>query len=293
MKPNDWYQAAADLINAADAMLIGAGAGMGVDSGLPDFRGNEGFWKAYPHLAQARISFQEMATPEAMRQLPTLGWGFYGHRLDLYRRTVPHAGFQILRRWGQRMPLGARIFTSNVDGQFQKAGFSEGQIHECHGSLHYLQCMRVCGSGIWSAKHFIPRVEEASGHLLNLPPTCPSCGELARPNVLMFNDMWWLAERSEGQQREESVWVEHLVRAKARLVVVELGAGTAISTVRQFSQYLSRHCGARIIRINPRESKVANPHDIGIAQGALTALQGIDRAMQEGCGGSEGEGGGC
>lgn len=38
----------ASIISSADALLIGAGAGMGKDSGLPDFRGNEGFWKNYP-----------------------------------------------------------------------------------------------------------------------------------------------------------------------------------------------------------------------------------------------------
>jgi hypothetical protein len=42
---------AARAIQKADAVLITAGAGMGVDSGLPDFRGDEGFWKAYPPFA--------------------------------------------------------------------------------------------------------------------------------------------------------------------------------------------------------------------------------------------------
>lgn len=143
MEQQDLYQSAAELISEADALLIGAGAGMGVDSGLPDFRGNEGFWKAYPFLGEARMAFAEVANPRAFERDPALGWGFYGHRLALYRRTVPHEGFQILRQWAGKMPLGARIFTSNVDGQFQKAGFSESQIHECHGSLHYLQCMHA------------------------------------------------------------------------------------------------------------------------------------------------------
>jgi hypothetical protein len=55
---------------------------------------------------------------------PSRAWGFYGHRLNLYRKTVPHAGFDILRKWGEKMPLGYRVFTSNVDGQFQKEGSS-------------------------------------------------------------------------------------------------------------------------------------------------------------------------
>ena len=56
-------RSAAEAIATADALLIGAGAGMGVDSGLPDFRGDEGFWKAYPPLKKLGISFYEMADP--------------------------------------------------------------------------------------------------------------------------------------------------------------------------------------------------------------------------------------
>ena len=54
---------AAELIAKADALLITAGAGMSVDSGLPDFRGGRGFWRAYPPLAKLQISFEEMAQP--------------------------------------------------------------------------------------------------------------------------------------------------------------------------------------------------------------------------------------
>ena len=114
---------AADLISQADALIITAGAGMGVDSGLPDFRSKDGFWKAYPALGWDNIDFVSIACPEAFRTQPRRAWGFYGHRLNLYRATQPHAGFQILKRWGYNMPLGCAVFTSNIDGQFQKAGF--------------------------------------------------------------------------------------------------------------------------------------------------------------------------
>ena len=66
---------------------------MGVDSGLPDFRGKEGFWKAYPALARANMCFTRIANPVSFTRNPELAWGFYGHRLNLYRDTVPH------RRW--------------------------------------------------------------------------------------------------------------------------------------------------------------------------------------------------
>jgi len=81
--PCDAYLQAAELIVAADALVIAAGAGLGVDSGLPDFRGNEGFWKAYPALAKAQLNFTEVASPRTFHQDPALAWGFYGHRLAL------------------------------------------------------------------------------------------------------------------------------------------------------------------------------------------------------------------
>lgn len=61
------FQRAAEIVACADALVIGAGAGMGVDSGLPDFRGQEGFWKAYPALAKAQLDFTEVASCEVSR----------------------------------------------------------------------------------------------------------------------------------------------------------------------------------------------------------------------------------
>ena len=77
-------------LESSEALFIGAGAGIGVDSGLPDFRGTEGFWRAYPPLAQLGIRFEEMANPRWFHDNPSLAWGFYGHRLQKYIETIPH-----------------------------------------------------------------------------------------------------------------------------------------------------------------------------------------------------------
>src|SRR5436305_9091673 len=114
---------AAEAVEAADALLIGAGAGMGVDSGLPDFRGTQGFWRAYPPYAKLNLDFVSLANPMWFATDPALAWGFYGHRLNLYRRTRPHEGFAILLRWAGRIPHGAFVFTSNIAGHFQRSGF--------------------------------------------------------------------------------------------------------------------------------------------------------------------------
>ncbi|MFO1262695.1 MAG: Sir2 family NAD-dependent protein deacetylase [Rhodoferax sp.] len=259
---------AAALMEQADALIVAAGAGMGVDSGLPDFRGKEGFWRAYPALREARLDFYSVASPAAFHSLPERAWGFYGHRLALYRKTVPHHGFEFLKRWGSQMFHGLSVFTSNVDGQFQKAGFDQSRIHECHGSIHHLQCLEPCHQGIWSADGFQPDVDEQTCRLLNPTPFCPHCGGLARPNVLMFGDGGWVDRRSAAQGYRQDAWLS----AVTRPVVIELGAGTAIPSVRHFSQRVIHQYGGRLIRINPHECDVPTRLDVGLRMGAADGL---------------------
>lgn len=268
-------QHAADLITQADALIVAAGAGMGVDSGLPDFRGQEGFWRAYPALAKARIDFHHIASPSAFHASPGLAWGFYGHRLALYRRTQPHHGFELLRQWGKRMPNGLSVFTSNVDGQFQRAGFDPLQIHECHGSIHHLQCLQPCCAAIWPAQDFQPEVDDDTCQLRNLAPRCPHCGELARPNVLMFSDWGWIEDRTAAQASRQEGWLS----AVKQPVVIELGAGTAIPSVRHFSQRVIHEFGGRLIRINPRESAVPTRLDVGLPVVAVAGLDAIAQVL--------------
>lgn len=265
------FQHAADVINEADALIITAGAGMGVDSGLPDFRGTEGFWQAYPALGKARLHFQDIANSSAFRAHPHLAWGFYGHRLNLYRRTVPHEGFAILQRIGESMPEGMFVFTSNVDGQFQKAGFSGKNVHECHGSIHHLQCLDGCMADIWSADDFHPEIDEASGLVISDLPRCPYCGEVARPNILMFGDGGWLSHRSELQEANLNAWLRKIHRP----VVIEIGAGQSIPTVRRFGEARNGF----LIRINPTEPDLNGLACIGFRMGGLEVLREIEGAL--------------
>lgn len=266
---------AAELISQADSLVIAAGAGLGVDSGLPDFRGETGFWQAYPALGQRRMAFAEIASPQSFRDTPQLAWGFYGHRLDLYRRTKPHAGFTILQRWSERATLGSFIYTSNVDGQFQAAGFSEMRLHECHGSLHWLQCLQPCCGAVWSAAALCPQIDVQNCLWRGELPLCPYCSGLARPNVLMFGDGAWLDARYDQQFTRMAHWLE----STRRLVVIEIGAGTSVTTVRHLSDRLVRQFNARLVRINPREPGVDMALDVGIGAGALQTLQAIEQMI--------------
>ncbi|MES2149932.1 MAG: Sir2 family NAD-dependent protein deacetylase [Pseudomonadota bacterium] len=263
---------AAELISQADGLLITAGAGMGIDSGLPDFRGDQGFWRAYPALGTLGIRFAEIASPRAFRTDPALAWGFYGHRLQLYRAVQPHAGFHALIELAATMPHGAAVFTSNVDRQFQKAGFDSGRVTECHGSIHLVQCLAPCSDTVWPADDIDPVVDAVSGHMVSTLPSCPRCGGLARPNILMFNDAGWIEGSVDKKNSRFQTWITRLRRP----VVIELGAGTAIPSVRIFGQQV----GCPMIRINPREHEVALARDIGIAMGAQEAIARIVAAMR-------------
>ncbi|WP_370969188.1 NAD-dependent deacetylase [Amycolatopsis sp. cg9] len=256
---------AAELLDGAGALLICAGAGMGVDSGLPDFRGGEGFWRAYPPYARLGLRFEELADPRHFAEDPELAWGFYGHRLSLYRKTVPHDGFRLLL--GLAPPGGTRVFTSNVDGQFQAAGFEH--VAEAHGSIHHLQCLSGCTTEIWPADVEVALDEDTMRAVPPLP-SCPRCGGLARPNILMFGDHDWVPHRSQAQLDELTAW-----RRTARdLVVVELGAGQAVPTVRRYSELASAATGA-LIRINPREPEIRHNRGVSIPAGALETLTAL------------------
>ena len=262
---------AAVLIGQADGMLITAGAGMGIDSGLPDFRGDQGFWNAYPALGKLGMTFSKIANPKSFELTPEIAWGFYGHRLQLYRRTKPHDGFSMLTKLAKKLKYGSAVFTSNVDGQFQKAGLIADRIAECHGSIHHLQCTVHCGQMTWRADEFNPKIDEIACTLLSPLPRCPECGAIARPNILMFGDYQWDSMRTDWQYANLQVWLGKVQKP----VVIELGAGLSIPTVRSFGERL----GAPLIRINPREPDVEGKSRISIATGALDGIRRISHII--------------
>jgi NAD-dependent SIR2 family protein deacetylase len=278
-------EAAAELLADARALLVCAGAGMGVDSGLPDFRGPEGFWNAYPPYRSLGLRFEDLADPVHFADDPELAWGFYGHRLALYRAATPHSGFEVLRRWSLRLPT--RVFTSNVDGQFQRAGFAPEHVAEVHGSIHHLQCALPCspdawgtdawGADVWPADGVTVEVDEQTMRARRPLPSCPHCGGLARPNILMFGDTTWVPARSQPPLDALASWR----RRRPGLVVVELGAGTAVPTVRRQAELASATTGA-LIRINPREPHLRHGRGIAIPLGAAEALTALDALLPAG-----------
>lgn len=318
-------KAAATLLNDADAVLVTCGAGLGVDSGLPDFRGPQGFWSAYPQAKVLGLTFAELANPSWFERDPCLAWGFFGHRYNAYAGAAPHDGYSVLMDIIQRQKCGnGFVFTTNVDGAWRKAGLPQDRLHEAHGSIHHLQCTApaACSAGQWVSK--VRRWEPSGGRVpvdeatLRVPeaslPRCPhGCGALARPNVYMFDDDLWVSHRADEQECRLDRWLLGVAAAGQRIVVVDIGSGTAIPTAREMAESVAlggggdavatrtaaggpRLCVAGLIRINPTDPQIparsgpmleerAAPVAVSIAAGAKSALLRI-RAEMDACDGS-------
>lgn len=268
------YARAAEEVRRAGALVVAAGAGMGVDSGLPDFRGDRGFWKAYPPYERLGLSFVDAANPIHFDDDPPFGWGFYGHRTNLYRATAPHEGFRLLKSWAARLRLPTFVVTSNVDGQFQKAGFPDERVLEVHGSIHHLQCTTPCCDAIWG-NDVAFEIDEATMRSRQVP-RCPHCRAVARPNILMFGDYAWLDRRTAAQRRRFEAFLDEV--SGVPLLVVELGAGTGVPTIRMTAERLARRGDAFLVRLNPREPDAPQP-SLSFPVGALEGLLGIDAAL--------------
>lgn len=265
---------AAEKIKSADILIITAGAGIGVDSGLPDFRGEKGFWRAYPMYEKLGLNFYDCANPIHFENDPHFGWGFYGHRLELYRKTIPHKGFSILLNWGEKLVEDYFVITSNVDGQFQKAGFDPFKIYEIHGSIHFLQCISPCCSAIWENNDTI-HIDYEKMRAKNIPK-CKFCSRVARPNILMFGDYSWLPNRSHEQSERLDDFLKFA--SNKNIVIVEVGAGTAVPSIRYTSERLARRDNATAIRINLREPHI-DGENISIPMRGLEALTLIDEEL--------------
>ena len=150
-----------------------SGAGISAASGIPTFRGDDGFWK------NARA--EDLATPEGFAADPTLVWEWYGWRRDKIRAAAPngahHALIDLARRVGS-----LSIVTQNVDGLHADALASvenapDVPIVELHGSIWRMRCT-VCGH---------EKVDRRRGPAPGDLPRCP-CDGLLRPAVVWFGE---------------------------------------------------------------------------------------------------------
>jgi NAD-dependent SIR2 family protein deacetylase len=273
-----------DAVLAADALLLATGSGMGVASGLATVRGVHAGqdWRLDDGRA---CTYKELVDP---LRYP-LAHDFWSHAWCTYTKTDPHRGYELLRQWSGRAPLGGFVFTSNIDGQHEKSGYPKECIYECHGSIMQLQCAQPCRIDIREAR----KTDWAEG---GVRPSCDSCGQLARPNVMMFNDGNWIGDRSEQQQKRYQQWVARLFdpnggTSKPRqLVILEIGAGVEVTTVRTAVEQLllraqqnSEQVAATLVRVNPVHYQVpqTSPRHLSVpVEDTVELLSAVDAYLK-------------
>jgi len=261
-------------LRSADALVINTGAGMGVDSGLPDFRGTGGQWGKVSD--ETGLTAMDVSNPKFLEENPQYVWKMFAKRMLSYRDTVPHNGFSILLNWIKLFNLDYFSITSNVDEQFLKAGFDKLKYREVHGSFFYMQCNKPCTKEIWELDVNLETIfEDIEAEKY---PRCPNCGHYSRPNVYMFRDYSYIPTRNEEQ---EVRFQNFLTQNKNKqLLVIEIGSGPHVQSIRKKTRMLGIKYDANIIRIDPKNFKIKEPH-IGIEMGALAALSEIDEFIKK------------
>lgn len=227
------------------SLAVLTGAGVSAESGVPTFRGPGGLWRSYRP--------EDLATPQAFRRDPELVWEWYDWRRELVGACRPNAAHETLAQMEAAAASGSTgkevvLITQNVDGLHELAG--SHHVLELHGNIWRLCCTRGCRPP-WTDRR-VPLPE--------IPPRCPDCGALARPDVV------WFGESLPGQVLEAAL-------SAARRCQLMLVVGTsALVQPAAFLPLLALERGARVVEINPQPTPLSDAVHEVIRRPAAVAL---------------------
>lgn len=193
------------------------GAGVSAESGIPTFRGREGYWS----VGSRNYHPQELATWAAFQRMPEEVWSWYLYRRGVCRAAQPNTAHRALVRAERRAGRRFLLITQNVDGLHLRAGNTPERTYQIHGNIDLLRCSRECLPGPLPIPEELP-VAWGKGRLLTAEERallrCPSCKAWARPHVLWFDERY-----DEPNFRFQSS-VEAARRASLVIVVGTTGA---------------------------------------------------------------------
>lgn len=260
---------AARRIRASRRLLIGTGAGMSADSGIPTYRRpGEQAWRAYAVYESHGLRAEDLACPRAFEEEPELAWGFWERQRRAIAARAPHEGYASLHAIASSVPE-AFVQTTNVDGFHLRAGWPADRLHEIHGSWWRLQhCVRA-----WPELRVPLLALDDAGLRAQDRPRCPSCGAPPRPHALMFADLEYIGDRRAEAARRA-------FHEAGPDLVLTVGESGVIATHAQDAAELRRRFGAVLIDINPDpQNKAAAQADIAIPLGAREALMRLELVL--------------
>ena len=169
-------------------ITILTGAGISAESGIPTFRGPEGYWS----IGSKVYMPQEMATHEMFQQRPEAVWSWYLYRLGVCLQARPNPGHLALAQLEQRLGDRFILITQNIDNLHLTAGNTLARTYQIHGNINYTRCSGGACPDLLPLPQELRRqrddsqLSQAELRLLR----CPGCGDWLRPHVLWFDEYY-------------------------------------------------------------------------------------------------------
>jgi NAD-dependent deacetylase len=164
------------------------GAGISSESGIPTFRGPEGYWT----MGSRHYHPQEMASYAMFARRPWEVWAWYLNRLCVYRDVRPNPGHLAIVEMEHCLQDRFRLVTQNVDNLHLQAGNSLERIYQIHGNIYFMRCSRECQGRIYPLPVDLLSREtnQALTQAEKKQLSCPDCGRQVRPHVLWFDECY-------------------------------------------------------------------------------------------------------
>jgi NAD-dependent deacetylase len=215
---------AAGLIAAARSVVAFTGAGISVDSGIPDFRSPGGLWERFDPM--------EYATIDAFHDHPDKVWSMLFEMMTIVDAARPNAGHFALAEL-ERMDRMDAVITQNIDNLHQSAGSS--RVVEYHGTSARLVCLRCRRD--YPSRHFDGLKRQRPLHA----PLCLDCGRVLKPDVVLFGEAI-----PDDAARQSAILAAHCD------VMLVIGTSATVYPAAGLP-VLAKQRGAKIVEIN-RES---------------------------------------
>ncbi len=177
-----------NILHSKERIVVLTGSGISAESGIPTFRGKDGFW----HVGSTEYLPQQIATHQMFTEMPDEVWKWYLYRRGGCRKARPNNGHLALTEIERLFPNRFTLITQNIDGLHLKAGTSRKNLYEVHGNVFLMRCDRECSQAVYP----IPEVvsDKAKGEDLTDSDRqllrCPKCGGPTRPHVLWFDETY-------------------------------------------------------------------------------------------------------
>ena len=242
----DNYHRFSELLLKSRYAVALTGAGISVESGIPDFRGKNGFWTKYDPFEYGHI--------DSFRANPAKVWKMLMEMGALVEGVNPNEAHLAL---GELEKLGIikMVITQNVDSLHQRGGSSN--VVEFHGSFRRMHCDNC-------QKPFL----RADISLVRLPPLC-SCGGPIRPDVVLFGE----------EIPPEAYSIAFDAAEKCDLMVI-VGTSATVAPASKLP-LIAKSRGAHVLEINPVASELSDRiTELHIMESAAVALRNIMKIVR-------------